>query len=186
MTLPQTSLDRVEGPNLVLRLIQPADAGYVYGLRINPTYNSHLSEIRGTADDQRRWIDDYKAREAEVLELYYIIERRDGTPCGTVRLYDIQPDSFTWGSWSLDHNKPPKAALESAWLIYRAAFGVLGLSEARFDVRRENSNTLTFHRRFGATETHRTEQDIFFVYPRSRFDADRESYLAILKEETKT
>lgn len=175
-------LARIEGPTLTLRLIQPEDAGYVHGLRLDPRYNQHLSEVRGTAEDQRRWIEAYKAREAAGTEYYYIIERRDGTPCGAVRIYGIEGDSFTWGSWILDQNKPRKAALESAVLVYCIAFDLLGLATARFDVRRDNANTLAFHRRFGATETHADAQDIFFVYPRTRFEADRASHLAVLAE----
>lgn len=178
------SLARIEGPNLVLRLIQPDDADYVYGLRINPNYNRHLSEVRGTADDQRHWIEAYKSREAQTLELYYIIERRDGMPCGTVRLYDIQAESFTWGSWILDHNKPPKAALESALLSFGVGFEELGLERAIVDVRIANTNAEAFYRRLGMTETHRTERDIFFVYPRERFTEDRSGYLTILAKET--
>lgn len=181
MTVP-ASLARVSGPNLTLRLIDPADAPYVHALRTDPRYNTHLSSVQGSADDQRRWIERYKAREAALTELYYVIERTDRTPCGLVRLYDIGPESFTWGSWILDANKPPKAALESAVLVYAAAFDSLGLSRATFDVRRDNANTLAFHRRFGATQTGETAQDIYFTYPRTRFEADRETHLAILRE----
>lgn len=166
----------------MLRLIQPEDAVYVHGLRINPDYNLHLSEVRGTADDQRHWIENYKTREAEGREFYYVIERKDGTPCGVVRLYEIKQDSFTWGSWILDHNKPAKAALESAYLVYSAAFDRLGLTLAAFDVRRENAHTIAFHRRFGATEASRDKQNIYFVYPRSRYDADRASFSMILTQ----
>ncbi|WP_323039898.1 GNAT family N-acetyltransferase [Gemmobacter sp.] len=176
-------LVRVEGPNLILRLIRPEDADYVHTLRTDPAYNRHLSEVRGTAEDQRRWIEGYKAREADLRELYYVIARKDGTRCGLVRLYDISADSFTWGSWILDHNKTRKAALESAVLVYIIAFDLLGLPTAIFDVRLDNANTLAFHRRFGATQTHETGQDIYFTYPRSRFEADRAGYLAILEEE---
>lgn len=176
-------IQRIDGPNIVLRLIQPEDAEYVHGLRTNPAYNQHLSSVSGTAADQRRWIETYKAREADLRELYYVIERRDGIPCGLVRLYDIGEDSFTWGSWILDQNKTRKAALESAVLVYIVAFDLLGIPNARFDVRRENGNTLAFHRRFGATETHETEEDIYFTYPRSRFDADRAGYFEVLKAE---
>ena len=63
------NLARVEGPNLTLRLIRPADADYVHALRTDPAYNRHLSEVRGTAEDQRRWIEAYKAREAGVTVL---------------------------------------------------------------------------------------------------------------------
>jgi len=176
-----SALARVEGPNLALRLIEPEDAGYVHGLRIDPAYNQHLSEVQGTAEDQRRWIETYKTREAEGREFYYIIERKDGVRCGLVRLYNIDAESFTWGSWILDAAKPSKAALESAFLIYQIAFDLLELSNAQFDVRCENENTLAFHRRFGATETHKTQTDIYFIYPRTRYEADRDGYMAVLR-----
>lgn len=176
----KNELELIKGPNLTLRLIQPKDAAFVYGLRTNPLYNQNLSAVRGTVDDQRKWIEAYKDREAERSEFYYVIERKDGAPCGVVRLYDIDANSFTWGSWILDANKPPKAALESAVLIYEIAFDLLELDSARFDVRRDNENTLAFHRRFGAIETHQTQADIFFTYSRSRYQSDRDGYIALL------
>ena len=48
-----SSIACVEGPNLTLRLIKPEDAAYVHGLRTNPLYNSHLSKVTGTVQDQR-------------------------------------------------------------------------------------------------------------------------------------
>lgn len=175
-------IGRVEGPNLALRLITPQDAAYVYGLRTDPAYNRHLSEVRGTVEDQRRWIEGCKAREAERRELYYVIERKDGLRCGLVRLYDIGADSFTWGSWILDAGKPKKAALESALLSFGIGFDRLGLTKALVDVRVHNDRAASFYRRLGMVETHRTPQDIYFVYPRARFEADREALMAVLAE----
>lgn len=177
------NLARVEGPNLILRLIRPEDADYVHALRTDPAYNRHLSEVRGTAEDQRRWIEGYKAREAVLRELYYVIERKDGTRCGLVRLYDIGADSFTWGSWILDHNKTRKAALESAVLSFGVGFDGLGLSQALVDVRIGNAQALAIYQRLGMIELRRDDQDIYFTYPRVRFEADRAGYLAILEEE---
>ena len=174
-------LARVEGPGLVLRLIEPEDAGYVYALRRDPAYNRHLSQVRGTAEDQRRWIESYKAREAALRELYYVIERKDATRCGLVRLYDIDADSFTWGSWILDANKPAKAALESAVLVYKVAFDILGLAKATFDVRRDNDRTLAFHRRFGAKEIGRDDVNLYFEYPRSQYIGDKPAHLEALE-----
>lgn len=175
-------LARITGPDLVLRLITLEDAAYVHGLRLNPAYNTHLSTVRGKVADQRAWIDAYKAREAAGQELYYIITRHDDTRCGTVRLYDVMGDSFTWGSWILDHSKSPKAALESAVLSFGAGFEGLGAALARIDVRRDNTHAVAFYRRFGMTETHCTDHDIFFTYSRARFMADRDEYLAFLKQ----
>lgn len=174
------NIARVEGLRLNLRLIQVEDAEYVHQLRTDPIYNNYLSEVYGSSAVQRTWIEAYKAREAELRELYYVIERPDGTRCGVVRLYEISERSFTWGSWILDHNKTPKAALESALLVYVSAFERLGLADAQFDVRRDNEGTLAFHRRFGAVETHETDRDIYFTYTRGQFEADKAGFLAIL------
>ena len=118
-------MSKAAGPNLTLRLIQPEDAAYVHGLRTHPAYSGHLSQVTGSVEDQRQWIEACKTQEAAGRSLYYVIERKDSTRCGLVRLYDIRPERFTWGSWILDGNKPPKAALESSLLSFGIGFGVL-------------------------------------------------------------
>lgn len=175
-------ITNVKGPNLTLRLIEPEDAAYVYGLRTNPLYNRHLSKVTGNVDDQLQWIEGYKSRETACKELYYVIERNDGTRCGLVRLYDIEAECFTWGSWILDENKPRKAALESALLIYDIGFERLGCNRAVFDVRSDNTHTLAFHRRLGAKETDADELNVYFHYARSKFEADRAIYFKLLSE----
>jgi len=153
----------LDGVNIRLRLVEPDDATYIFGLRTDPRYNAHLSEVTGSAADQRRWIEAYKAREAAGKELYYLIERRDTSkPCGTVRLYEIEEDSFTWGSWILDESKPRKAALESALLSFDAGFERLGLLRATIDVRRENKRAIEFYRRFGMSEIGSDEVNLYF------------------------
>ena len=175
-----SSVSQIDGPNLTLRLIQPSDAEYVYELRTNPVYNRHLSEVRGTVEMQRQWIEDYKARESEGAELYYVIERKDKVCCGLIRLYDIDAKQFTWGSWVLDGNKTPKAALESAVLSFAVGFNSLGCDLAQVDVRLGNTHAEAFYRRLGMRETNRTAQDIFFEYPRSRFETNLPEYLKTL------
>lgn len=178
---PDAHLEPIEGPNLTLRLIRPDDAEYVHSLRTDPAYNQHLSQVTGGVEDQRNWIIGYKGREAGRQELYYVIERKDGIRCGLVRLYEITPESFTWGSWILDHNKPFKAALESAVLIYTIGFEALNIPKAVFDVRRENVHTISFHQRFKATMTHETDLDVFFEYTKEQFFADKPQYLAMIE-----
>lgn len=178
------AIKRTEGVNLVLRLIELDDAAYVYSLRTNPAYNSHLSQVIGTVDNQRKWIENYKEREDAGKEFYSVIERRDGMRCGVVRLYEIEAGCFNWGSWILDDNKPHKAALESAILIYMVGFGHFGCSRARFDVRVDNSRTLAFHRRFGARQIGSDELNIYFEYTRERFGRDYNMHMRALNVET--
>lgn len=171
----------LEGVWLNLRLVRPGDAAYIHELRMDPTYNLHLSPVSGTVQDQEDWLHRYKTREGAGTEYYYVIERRsDAHPCGLVRLYDIQDGQFTWGSWILDRNKPPKAALESALLIYVKGFEELGLRKSAFDVRASNDRALAFHRLFGAVETGRDAQDVFFEYTAAKFSTDKERHMAML------
>lgn len=177
-------LENISGGRIRLRLVTPNDAVYIHGLRVNPAYNTFLSPVTGSVADQRRWIEAYKEREQAGLEYYYAIERLDGVLCGVVRLYDIDDDSFTWGSWILDHNKPAKAALESALLSFGVGFENLGLGKARFDVRRQNTHAIAFYRRFGATEIGTDDENIYFEYTRNRFMHNRDRYAEILNSTT--
>lgn len=173
----------VEGPRLRLRLIDPDDAAYVYGLRTDPNLSQHLSAVDGTVQDQRRWIQTYKDREARGEEFYFIIERNDGVPCGTVRIYEISGESFNWGSWVLDGNKLCKAALESAMLSFGFGFNHLELSLARINVRANNHHAIAFYLRFGMTEIRQSKDAINFEYTRAQFEKDRPAYLKLLKNE---
>ncbi|MBE0454279.1 MAG: GNAT family N-acetyltransferase [Roseovarius sp.] len=151
-------VSEIARPGLRLRLVTQEDAHFIHGLRTDPAYNQHLSPVTGTAEDQHAWIVAYKAREAAGEELYYIIERFDGRPCGTVRLYGITQENFTWGSWILNADKSPKAALESAILSFSVGFDELGLKRAYIDVQTENAKAIRFYRRFGMVETRADSQ----------------------------
>jgi len=175
------ALPVVEGPTLRLRPVLPQDAGFIHRLRTDPRYNAHLSPVTGTVEDQRRWIEGYKARETEGSEAYFIIERRDGVSCGTVRLYGIEGERFTWGSWILDGNKPPRAALESVVLSFGFGFETRRLAEALIDVRQQNLRAIAFYRRFGLTERGRDDLNLYFTCSRDRFLADRPGFLAVLQ-----
>lgn len=175
-------LSRVSGPNLSLRLITSRDAEYIHEIRSNPQLNRFLSQVVGEVEDQRQWIEAYKHREAAGLEFYYVIERRDGVRCGAVRLYEIEEDTFRWGSWILDAGKPRKAALESAVLSFGVAFEVLSLQLARVDVAIQNEHAAKFYRRFGMTEMHRTNSQIYFEYESRQFHLEKERFLSVVRQ----
>lgn len=172
---------RISGPHLRLRPVTEADAAFIHGLRTDPAHNRHLSPVTGTVADQRAWIARYRTREAAGTEVYFIIERHDGVPCGTVRLYDITAVSFTWGSWILNADKPPRAALESAVLSFGAGFEGLGLARAHLDVRRANARAIAFYRRFGMTETGQDADNLYFTLGREDFRSNREAFMKTLQ-----
>ena len=168
----------ISGVRVRLRSITPDDARYVYDLRTDSKYNEHLSSVAGSVDDQRSWISRYKKREAVGQEYYFVIERLDSkNPCGLVRLYNITQQEFTWGSWILADNKPEKAALDCAMLVYKFGFRTLDKQYSIFDVARENVHTIAFHLRFGSTKTGEDSRNLYFRYTREQFDRDESKHL---------
>ncbi|MFT7452046.1 MAG: RimJ/RimL family protein N-acetyltransferase [Patescibacteria group bacterium] len=148
--------------NIQLRLVEPSDAEFILSLRLDYKYNRYLSKVAGNVEDQRNWIENYKSDEASGIQYYFVIERLDGTPCGTIRIYDIRDESFCWGSWILNHNKTKYAALESAFLIYRYGFDLLGFEKSHFEVIKENVGVVNFHKRMGAQIVQEDEVNFYF------------------------
>ena len=139
----------VEGYAFRLRPITDKDAGLVVALRSNPELNRFLHASSNRIEDQLIWLAHYYEREGDY---YFVVERRsNGMPEGVIALYDIDPaaNSGEWGRWIL---KPGSlAAVESAYLIYRTAFELLGLSSVYCRTVADNGKVVSFHDSCGIT-----------------------------------
>ena len=145
-----------------LRLVNEADSEFIVNLRNDETLNRHVSKSTSDCSKQLVWIQEYKLREAQGEEYYFIIEAA-GVPVGTVRIYDIRGDSFCWGSWIITRGTDPVVAITSAILIYDYAFDVLGFMQSHFDVRKENRSVNAFHIRMGAECVKSDDLNHFYV-----------------------
>ncbi|HUH56905.1 MAG TPA: GNAT family N-acetyltransferase, partial [Pseudomonadales bacterium] len=143
----------LESKSIRLRFVEETDAEFILKLRLDEKYNQFLSSVTADLQSQKDWIKKYKSDEKNKKQFYFIIERLDGTPCGTVRVYDLKQDSFCWGSWILNEDKTRYAALESAFLVYKFGFEVLGFKKSHFDVMKGNERVISFHKKMGAVET---------------------------------
>lgn len=172
---------KLTSKTISIRLITEDDADFVVKLRTNEKYNKFLSPTSDNIEAQKKWIRTYKIDEQNEIQFYFIIERNDGTPCGTVRIYDLKPDSFCWGSWILNEDKTKYAALESAFLVYEFGFEKLNLSKSHFDVRKENEKVISFHKKMGAVKVGETDLDELFEINKASVDSIKERLLSKLK-----
>lgn len=145
-----------------LRLVEESDAEFILKLRLDEKYNQFLSSVSPDLQSQKDWIRKYKNDEKIKKQFYFIIERIDGLPCGTVRVYDLKENSFCWGSWILNEDKTHYAALESAFLVYEFGFKMLGYNKSHFDVMKGNEKVISFHKKMGAKEIGTDEQNRYF------------------------
>ncbi len=162
MRITQPDFSNLVLGHTMLRLVEPADADYIYGLRVNAELNTFLSNAPASAQAQRDWIIAYKDRESQQLEHYFVICTQQGQPCGVVRLYGYSDTSFCWGSWILDANKSRYAAVESALLVYEAGFKRLGFPGSHFDVRLGNTRVISFHQKMGARLLKEDDLNMYF------------------------
>jgi len=154
---------QLKSKTVMLRLVEESDAEFILALRTDSKYNQHLSQVTGSVSAQAEWIRKYKDDEKKKNQYYFIIERNaDGVRCGTVRIYDIREDSFSWGSWILNEDKTRFAALESAFLVYQFGFEILNFKKSHFEVRKENSKVLSFHEKMGAVKKDENDIEIFY------------------------
>ena len=145
-----------------LRLVNESDAEFILKLRLDNKYNQFLSKVKGDLQSQVEWIRDYKKEEKLGIQYYFIIERSDGVPCGTVRIYDFNEDSFSWGSWILNEQKTRLAAIESAFKVYEYGFKNLGFKKSHFEVMKGNERVIKFHSKMGAVIDGEDAENLYF------------------------
>jgi hypothetical protein len=135
---------RVEGPGFRLRPVGVSDAGDVVEIRTGDgERNKFIHPISGRVSDQEEYIREYLAREGEY---YFCVERLEEKRTeGFVAIYnqDVERKAAEWGRWVL--REKSLAAVESALLIYRVGFEVLGLEEMYCRTISENRAVLSFH-----------------------------------------
>ncbi|WP_228710645.1 GNAT family N-acetyltransferase [Aliarcobacter thereius] len=166
----------IYGKNINMRTVTTEDAEFIYNMRQNQNKTKYLSKVSGTVESQKEWIKNYKQREENQKEFYFIIESKDEEKLGLVRMYDFKEDSFCWGSWLVKEDSPKSTAIESALQIYEFGFYNLGFKKSHFDVRKGNNKVIAFHQRFGAKIVDEDELDYFFNFEKSDYEITKEKY----------
>ncbi len=143
----------LDGVAFRLRPITSDDAAFIVALRGDARLSRFLHRSAPDVGAQQRWLQAYFDRPGDY---YFIIERRaDGSAEGAVGIYDLDEAArrAEWGRWVL---RPGSlAAAESAWLVYRVAFDLLGLALVYCRTVAANQRVVSFHAACGLT-THAT------------------------------
>jgi len=164
---------------VTLRLVEGADAGFILQLRSDESLNTHISVTKNDIADQLKWIRNYKEREADALEFYFLILYQNEA-VGTIRIYDIQGRSFCWGSWIIQRGNPVHVAIKSALLIYDYGFSVLKYDQSHFDVRVENTSVNKFHQRMGAELVKSDAVNNYYIMKKAVYLQQREQLLKFI------
>lgn len=171
---------KILGKNIQLRTADISDAEFILELRTQTEKTKYLSQVDNDLAKQQAWLKSYKQKELNQEEFYFVIESKENEKLGLVRVYDLQPDSFCWGSWLIKDGAPVYTAIESMMMIYEFGFKDLNQNMARIDVRNENKNVLAIHRNFGASIVKVTKQDTFFEITKDTYFEKKNKFKSFL------
>jgi RimJ/RimL family protein N-acetyltransferase len=140
----------LDGRVFRLRPVTLADAAFIADLR--SARGERLKYVHKVAKDpaaQEAWLKSYFDRQGDY---YWIVERKaNSLPEGMISLYDLNETSRTaeWGRWVLRDGS--LAAVDSAMLVYSAAFDILKLHSIYSLTVVANAAVVSFHDSSGAT-----------------------------------
>ena len=166
----------LSGKNINMRTVEIDDAEFIFTMRQNESKTKYLSKVSGSVETQKEWIKNYKQREKEQKEFYFVIESKNSKKLGLVRMYDFKDNSFCWGSWLIKENAPKSTAIESALQIYEFAFYKLSFDKSHFEVQKGNNKVIAFHQRFGAKIIDENEKEVFFNFEKNDYEITKEKY----------
>jgi len=166
----------IYGKNINMRTVAIDDAEFIYTMRKNEDKTKYLSKVEGTIASQKEWIEDYKTREKNKQEFYFVLESKKNEKLGLVRMYDFKDSSFCWGSWLIREDAPKRTAIESALQVYEFGFYGLGFEKSHFDVRKGNDKVISFHKRFGAKIIDEDKLDYYFNFDKKDYEVIKEKY----------
>ena len=114
---------------LFARFVTLEDAEFILSLRVAQK-SKYLSPVDNDIEKQRAWLREYKKREAQGLD-YYFIFYEDGVPVGLDRLYDFNGKEFSSGSWVFAATAPFGCAFLACVMVRELAFYDLGFDYER-------------------------------------------------------
>ena len=170
----------VQGKYVKLRLVELEDAGFIVTLRNYAKSQKFLSATSTSIEAQEQWMRDYKLRERQGIEFYYMIELHDGRSIGLIRLYDLKADIFSGGSWIIAPGHPHHVAIETVLLLYDLCFDQLGYEKILLQVVKENQSVIRFHKRFGAIVDREDEKCVYLINTNLTVRGPRERFRQLL------
>jgi hypothetical protein len=128
----------LERYGLQVRLVEENDAEFIITLRTDSRLSKHIHATSPDMEQQKQWIRNYKLREAQGLDYYFIFSIKDELQ-GFARIYDITEDTFTQGSWVFSPDAALGASVLGNIISSEIGFEFLGKKIAYSDARKDNN-----------------------------------------------
>jgi len=161
-----------------VRLVEETDAEFIVELRTDPKLSRFIHATDDSVEEQRNWIREYKKREAAGKDYYFLYEK-DGVAFGVNRIYDIQPDRATYGSWVCQQGLSFELPVLSLMILYEILFEQLQIA-CYTETRKQNKKVVKTTLLFGAEQISEDDLYYYYVVRKEKFYEKRDQILKLI------
>lgn len=162
------------------RFVIESDAEFILSLRTNPKLSRYLHSTDNDVTEQKKWIKKYKEREANGTDYYFIYDS-NGEYVGVNRIYNMQDESCTGGSWICNPDVGPAQSIATVLISRDVMFEVLGFKEELFEVQKGNNQVLKFHYMMGSELVEENEVEYHLRLKSNEYFTKREKIIKLLR-----
>lgn len=161
------------------RMAREEDSEFILSLRTDERLSRYIHSTDADLDKQREWMRLYKQREAAGSD-YYFLYSYEGVPFGLSRIYDIERDRATGGSWVCRRGTEVQQSMATTLIARDILFEILGFELDHFDVRKGNKQVQKMHHMFGAEVVGETELDLLYVLTKENYERNKVKVIKLL------
>lgn len=161
---------------VTVRLVTETDAEFITQLRSDKRLGRYIHSSDGDVEKQIQWTREYKKREIQGTD-YYFIFSVGNIPQGLCRIYNINDNYGTVGSWICRPDIEQNVPVLTLILTRDILFDILQLDIDYFDVRKDNKKVLRCHELFGAEKIGEDGDDLLFKLEKSIYLEKRDILL---------
>jgi hypothetical protein len=162
---------------LNVRFVNEDDAEFILELRTNPNLNKYINPTSSDVDIQRQWIKNYKERQEQGEDFYFIFEKPVGQRLGLCRIYDITVDTFTIGSWIFSPQAPMGSSILADVITREIAYELFPAKKHLFDVKRANINVNRYNETFKSELLSQDELTNYYTCSKENFEKYKKIHL---------
>lgn len=156
--------------NISLRLVEEQDADFIISVRSDDKKSRFISSTNPDVEMQKNWIREYKKRESDGKEYYFIATDANNEDFATYRIYKIESGLPEIGSWvSKPNYTNPLNSLKVDVIIKNFVFEELGFDKLQFEVRKLNHSVVKYHQMFSPVQVSEDEQYNYYTLEKRVF-----------------
>ena len=161
---------------LYVRLVIEEDAPFILKLRTDSRLNHFIHATENDLEKQVQWIREYKVRERQGKEYYFLFMGENGCKYGVSRIYNITDSSFTSGSWIFSPEAPFGAGFLGDIISREVAFELFPNKWNYFDIEKGNNNVQRYSLAFHPEVIGETETTVYYRIDRETFNRYKSRY----------